>query len=123
MVEMVKLAKRGVSLEKVTPSAPDRPNVQETLGSILISPDVPPVFTFKILGQPLKGVVASISGYVGRERKFLSELLVALGGVSQETFARRDGQERNVLRSTHLVCPDAEGFKYNAARKWKVTVV
>jgi len=27
------------------------------------------------------------------------------------------------LRSTHLVCPEAEGFKYNAARKWKVTVV
>merc|ERR1719341_1718368 len=77
----------------------------------------------QILEQPLKGVVACLSGYLGRERKFLSELVVALGGVSQEIFAKRDKPETNALCSTHLVCLEAEGSKFNAARKWKVTAV
>ena len=77
----------------------------------------------QILEQPLKGVVACISGYEGLEREFLLKLVVALGGVSQEVFARRDHLAKNMLRSTHLICPEPEGVKYNAAKTWKVTVV
>jgi len=77
----------------------------------------------QVQGQLLKGVVACLSGYGGREREFLSKLVIALGGVSQEVFAKRDNPRKNVLGSTHLICSEAEGPKYNAAKKWKVTVV
>jgi len=77
----------------------------------------------QVQGQLLKGVVACLSGYGGREREFLSKLVIALGGVSQEVFAKRDNPRKNVLGSTHLICSVAEGPKYYAAKKWKVTVV
>jgi len=77
----------------------------------------------QIQGQPLKGVVACLSGYGGREREFLSKLVTALGGNSQEVFAKRDNPRKNVLGGTHLICPEAEGPKYNAAKKWKVIIV
>merc|ERR1719239_1269871 len=77
----------------------------------------------QVQGQLLKGVVACLSGYEGREREFLSKLVIALGGVCQEVFAKRDNPRKNVLGSTHLICSEAEGPKYNAAKKWKVTVV
>ena len=73
--------------------------------------------------QPLKGVVACISGYMGTEREFLSNLVVAMGGVIQEVFAKRDNPMQNVVSSTHLVCAEAKGLKYNAARKWRIPVV
>ena len=77
----------------------------------------------QIQGQPLKGVVACISGYLGTEREFLSNLVVAMGGVIQEVFAKRDNPMQNVVSGTHLVCAEAKGLKYNAAKKWKIPVV
>jgi len=77
----------------------------------------------KVQGQLLRGVVACLSGYGGTEREFISKLVIALGGVSQEVFAKRDNPRKNVLRSTHLICPGAEGPKYNAAKKWEVIIV
>ena len=74
-----------------------------------------------IAGQPLEGVVACLSGYVGTEREFLAHLVGALGGLHQEVFAKRNKDK--VKGSTHLICPEGDGSKYNAAMKWNLPVV
>lgn len=41
----------------------------------------------------------------------------------QDIFVRKTNLEKNIYRSTHLVCPTPEGNKYNAAVKWKLPAV
>lgn len=38
-------------------------------------------------------------------------------------FAKKPNPEKNVVPSTHLVCPLPSGNKYQAAKKWGVPVV
>ncbi|XP_012272472.1 DNA topoisomerase 2-binding protein 1-B isoform X3 [Orussus abietinus] len=73
--------------------------------------------------KPLTGCVITISSYIGKERLFLTELAQLLGAAYQDTFARKVNVERNIMRSTHLVCPTPNGNKYNAAVKWKLPAV
>ncbi|XP_076255601.1 mutagen-sensitive 101 isoform X2 [Rhynchophorus ferrugineus] len=73
--------------------------------------------------NPLKDCVVTISAYTGQERHFLKTVIEGLGGVFQEQFSRRNIPSKNVLASTHLVLPTAEGKKYEAAIKWKLPVV
>ncbi|XP_015595302.1 DNA topoisomerase 2-binding protein 1-A isoform X2 [Cephus cinctus] len=73
--------------------------------------------------KPLAGCVVAMSSYTGKERTFLSELIQALGGIYQDTFARKTNVERETYASTHLVCPTPEGQKYNAAVKWKIPAI
>lgn len=42
---------------------------------------------------------------------------------SQDMFAKKPSPEKNVVPSTHLVCPLPSGNKYQAAKKWGVPVV
>jgi hypothetical protein len=72
---------------------------------------------------PLAGVVTCLSGYTGREREFLSQLVGALGGAAQEIFAKRDNPEKKAKGNTHLICPEGTGQKYDAAMKWRLPVV
>ena len=71
--------------------------------------------------QPCKGVVIGVTNYVGRERQYITLLADALGMVAQEIFSKKD--KENCRRSTHLVCKEPEGKKYEAAIKWKLPVV
>ena len=88
---------------------------------------LPVEFHYKPVGQvagaPLEGVVACLSGYGGKERDFLAHLVGALGGLSQEIFAKRDNAEKKVRGSTHLICPEASGNKYAAGMKWKLPII
>lgn len=72
---------------------------------------------------PLENCVVTISGYVSYERNFLKELITALGGISQEQFARVSCLEKKIKVSTHLISLEADGKKYAAALKWGVPVV
>ncbi|XP_008190279.1 DNA topoisomerase 2-binding protein 1 isoform X2 [Tribolium castaneum] len=72
---------------------------------------------------PLENCVVTISGYSSFERNFLKELIEALGGTSQEQFARVLCVEKNLQASTHLVSFEADGKKYAAAVKWGLPVV
>ena len=87
----------------------------------------PPLYYHRALAlgaaRPLEGVVTCLSGYSGRERDFLNQLVVGLGGVAQEIFAKRDNPEKGARGNTHLVCPEPEGNKYEAAVKWKLPIV
>jgi len=53
----------------------------------------PPLYHHRALAlgpaRQLEGVVTCLSGYYGRERDFLHQLVVGLGGVAQEIFAKR----------------------------------
>ena len=68
-------------------------------------------------------MVTCLSGYVNRERLFLNCLVEHLGGTAQEVFAKKDNKAKRSLASTHLVCPEPDGQKYNAALKWSLPAV
>lgn len=71
----------------------------------------------------LAGCVVSFSGIQGRLRELLDPLIGHLGGKPQETFSRKLMEEKNVYRSTHLVCAKADGKKYEKALEWGVPAV
>jgi len=71
----------------------------------------------------LTGCVIAQSGIEGRQRTFLSHLVIAMGAVSQDTFARRTIEAKNIFACTHLICPKPEGRKYEAAQSWGVAAV
>ncbi|XP_071053799.1 DNA topoisomerase 2-binding protein 1-like isoform X2 [Onthophagus taurus] len=70
---------------------------------------------------PLRGKVVTISSYSGTERSFLADLVDRLGAVYQEQLCRVNRNE--ILPSTHLINPIAEGKKYEAAVKWGLPVI
>jgi topoisomerase (DNA) II binding protein 1 len=74
-------------------------------------------------GKPLDGIVIAISNYGGRERSYLSNLVVELGALYQDVFAKKAATNRGAVASTHLVCPLPEGSKFEAAVKWSKPAV
>ncbi|KAK4018542.1 hypothetical protein OUZ56_000592 [Daphnia magna] len=73
--------------------------------------------------QILAGYTVSFSGIQGRLRELLDDLIGQLGGRPQETFSRKLMEQKNVYRSTHLVCAKTEGRKYEKALEWGVPAV
>lgn len=73
--------------------------------------------------QILAGYTVSFSGIQGRLRELLDNLIGQLGGRPQETFSRKLMEQKNVYRSTHLVCAKTEGRKYEKAIEWGVPAV
>jgi len=73
--------------------------------------------------NPLAGVVTCLSGYNGKEREYLNLLVTKLGGIAQEIFAKKDNKAKNAKGSTHLICPEGSGQKYEAAMKWGLPIV
>ena len=43
--------------------------------------------------------------------------------MSQDVFAKKDNKAKKTLGSSHLICPEPEGQKYQAALKWSLPVV
>lgn len=73
----------------------------------------------------LTGVVATLSGFIGREREYLGSLITELGGKHQDGFAKEDIKDYNVMRNTHLIylTMTENVEKIKAAMKWKRPVV
>jgi len=68
-----------------------------------------------------EAVVIGISNYSGRERMYIIKAAESLGMVAQEVFAKRDKKEAK--KSTHLVCDEAKGQKYEHGVKWGIPIV
>ncbi|KAK6627643.1 hypothetical protein RUM44_010122 [Polyplax serrata] len=71
--------------------------------------------------EPLKNCVISVSNYIQGEREFMEMMIEALGGVAQSLLARKPKQ--GALKSTHLVCAEPQGQKYEGAVRWGLPVV
>ena len=54
---------------------------------------------------------------------FPSRLNVFTVSLLQDMFAKKDNKAKKTLGSSHLICPEAEGQKYQAALKWSLPVV
>lgn len=73
--------------------------------------------------KPLENCVITTSGYSLFEKKFLKALIMGLGGICQEQFARVASEAKQLLASTHLISLEANGKKYEGALKWGLPVV
>lgn len=71
--------------------------------------------------QQLSGCVLSISGYSGTERDCLVHIAEVLGATCQDYFVRK--ANKGLQPSTHLIVREAEGSKYEAAKKWNIPAV
>ncbi|XP_060078060.1 DNA topoisomerase 2-binding protein 1-like isoform X2 [Ylistrum balloti] len=71
--------------------------------------------------QQLTGCVLSISGYSGTERDCLMHIAELLGAKCQDYFVRK--ASKGLQPSTHLIVREAEGSKYEAAKKWNIPAV
>ncbi|XP_017063794.1 DNA topoisomerase 2-binding protein 1-A [Drosophila eugracilis] len=67
------------------------------------------------LYQPLKGMTIVVSIYAGLERDFINAVAELLGASVNKTFIKKE--------KPLLVCPSAEGSKYEGAIKWHYPVV
>ncbi|XP_030379204.1 DNA topoisomerase 2-binding protein 1 [Scaptodrosophila lebanonensis] len=67
------------------------------------------------LNEPLKGMTVVVSIYAGLERDFINSIASLLGANVNKTFIKKE--------KPLLVCPSAEGSKYQGAIKWKYPVV
>ena len=56
-------------------------------------------------------------------RHFSSGLNILTVFLLQDMFAKKDNKAKETLGSSHLICPEAEGQKYQAALKWSLPVV
>ncbi|KAL5962723.1 DNA topoisomerase 2-binding protein 1 [Taenia solium] len=72
---------------------------------------------------PLVGCVISLSGFVGYDRVFLTDLARGLGAVVQECFLRKSAPSKNLIASTHLVAARPDGRKWPASRQWGLPAV
>ncbi|KAL0280534.1 UNVERIFIED_CONTAM: hypothetical protein PYX00_001796 [Menopon gallinae] len=71
--------------------------------------------------KPLKDCVISVSNYIQCEREFIEVMIEILGATPQSLLARKP--KENILKSTHLICSEATGQKYNGAIRWGLPVV
>ncbi|KAI8033568.1 DNA topoisomerase 2-binding protein 1-A [Drosophila gunungcola] len=67
------------------------------------------------LRMPLKGMTIVVSTYAGLERDFINATAELLGASVNKTFIKKE--------KPLLVCPTAEGSKYEGAIKWQYPVV
>ncbi|KAH8273307.1 hypothetical protein KR018_010550, partial [Drosophila ironensis] len=67
------------------------------------------------LQQPLKDMIIVVSIYAGLERDFINSVASLLGAGVHKTFIKRE--------KPLLICPSAEGSKYEGAIKWNYPVV
>ncbi|XP_016980398.2 DNA topoisomerase 2-binding protein 1-A [Drosophila rhopaloa] len=67
------------------------------------------------LRKPLKGMTIVVSIYAGLERDFINATAELLGASVNKTFIKKE--------KPLLVCPSAEGSKYEGAIKWHYPVV
>lgn len=95
--------------------------------SISLAEKQPIAYYYKPLvvcnNRPLEQCVISLTKVDGVERDYLKLLIEKLGGLFQEKFSRVESKEKNIFSSTHLICPVADGKKYEAAKRWGLPIV
>lgn len=74
-----------------------------------------PIMLDENAGKPLANMTVVFSTYTSNERIFLQALSQFLGATHSSEYARKE----NPL----LICPTADGNKYNGAIKWSLPVV
>ncbi|XP_062568872.1 DNA topoisomerase 2-binding protein 1-A-like [Saccostrea cucullata] len=84
--------------------------------NVLFSP-----MDIKMDDAPLSGCVLSVSGFAGTERDCLMHISELLGAEFQEYFVRK--ANKDLKASTHLIVKEAEGSKYQAAKKWNIPAI
>ncbi|XP_062477870.1 DNA topoisomerase 2-binding protein 1 isoform X2 [Pezoporus occidentalis] len=92
----------------------------------LLDPQSNPLFTPVPVMEgvtPLEDCVLSFSQFTGAERDSLVCLAGLLGARVQEFFVRKANAKKGMFASTHLVVREADGSKYEAAKKWNLPAV
>lgn len=72
---------------------------------------------------PLSNYVMSATNYDLPERTFLKTIIESMGGIYQEQFLRKPLPDKQLLASTHLICSETKGKKFEAAKKWNISAV
>ncbi|XP_061320498.1 DNA topoisomerase 2-binding protein 1 isoform X2 [Pezoporus flaviventris] len=93
---------------------------------LLLDPQSNPLFTPVPVMEgvtPLEDCVLSFSQFTGAERDSLVYLAGLLGARVQEFFVRKANAKKGMFASTHLVVREADGSKYEAAKKWNLPAV
>jgi DNA replication regulator DPB11 len=83
----------------------------------ILSPDDKLVFRPLSIEAPLQGADAlnvHISGFSAEIRSFLRRIIRTVGGTISDKFSRH---------TTHLVCAESGGLKFERARMWKIPAV
>lgn len=74
-----------------------------------------PIILDENADKPLETMTIVFSTYTGHERVFLQSLAQFLGAIHTSSYARHD--------RPLLICPTADGNKYNGAIKWNLPIV
>ncbi|KAG0093023.1 ssDNA endonuclease and repair protein rad10 [Podila epicladia] len=77
---------------------------------------------YPIPNDPIAGMtefVMTISNYTGPIREYLKRMIVAVGAVYKPTMSSRAAPEP----TTHIICGNASGEKYEKGQEWNVKVV
>ncbi|KAF9418850.1 hypothetical protein BGZ94_009578 [Podila epigama] len=77
---------------------------------------------YPIPAEPIVGMtdhVLSISNYTGPIREYLKRMIVAVGATYKPTMSSRTAPEP----TSHLVCGNAYGEKYQKGQEWNIKVV
>lgn len=72
---------------------------------------------------PLSNCVMSVTNYSLPERLFLKTIIESMGGIYQEQLLRRPLPDKQLLASTHLICSEAKGKKFEGAKNWNIPAV
>ncbi|KAF9925713.1 hypothetical protein FBU30_004579 [Linnemannia zychae] len=77
---------------------------------------------YPIPADPIPGMtslVMTVSNYSGPIREYLKRLIIATGATYKTTLSSRSAAEP----TTHIICGDASGEKYEKGNEWNVKVV
>ncbi|KAI1313478.1 hypothetical protein EDD11_002539 [Mortierella claussenii] len=77
---------------------------------------------YPIPPEPIPGMssfVMTISNYTGSVREYLKRMIVAVGAIYKPTLSNQNAQEP----TTHIICGNASGDKYERGQEWNVKVV
>ncbi|KAF9399340.1 hypothetical protein BGX21_006426 [Mortierella sp. AD011] len=67
----------------------------------------------------MTSLVMTISNYTGNVREYLKRMIVAMGATYKPTLSNRNASEP----TTHIICGNASGDKYEKGHEWNVKLV
>ncbi|KAK3844359.1 MAG: BRCT domain-containing protein [Linnemannia gamsii] len=67
----------------------------------------------------MSSLVITVSNYTGQLREYLKRMILAMGGNYKATLSSKNAEEP----TTHIVCGDPTGEKYEKGQEWNVKIV
>ncbi|KAG0275025.1 hypothetical protein BGZ95_009256 [Linnemannia exigua] len=67
----------------------------------------------------MSSLVITVSNYTGQLREYLKRMILAMGGNYKATLSSKSAEEP----TTHIVCGDPTGEKYERGQEWNVKIV